>query len=154
VAAIRSDNRWLITASLDGTAQLWDLTAKDPIADAVVLRGHMSGQIDIVVISQDNHWLVTGSFDFGATLWDLTAKDPAANPLELPSNQRGVRAVAISPNNRWLVTGGTDGTVRLWFIQTSDLIDQARIAVGRNLTANEWALYFPGVPYHKTFPEL
>jgi hypothetical protein len=41
-----------------------------------------------------------------------------------------------------------------WFIQMSDLIDQARIAVGRNLTANEWALYFPGVPYHKTFPEL
>jgi WD40 repeat protein len=153
VATIRSDNRWLITASSDGTAQLWDLTAKDPTADAIVLRGH-TGPIDIVVISQDKHWLVTGSSDNAATLWDLTAKDPAANPLELPGNQKGVRAVAVSPNNRWLVTGGTDGSVRLWFIQTSDLIEQARIAVGRNLTANEWALYFPDMPYHKTFHEL
>jgi WD40 repeat protein len=153
VATIRSDNRWLITASSDGTAQLWDLAAKDPTAEAVVLRGH-TGPINIVVISQDKHWLVTGSSYNAATLWDLTAKDPAANPLELPGNQKGVRAVAVSPNNRWLVTGGTDGSIRLWFIQTSDLIEQARIAVGRNLTANEWALYFPGLPYHKTFHEF
>jgi WD40 repeat protein len=153
VVAIRSDNRWCIAASSDGTAQLWDLTAADPTAKPVVLRGH-TGPIDVVAISLDAHWLVTGSFHHAATLWDLTAKDPAANPVELPANQGGVRAAAVSPNNRWLVTGGTDGSVRLWFIETSDLIEQARIAVGRNLTANEWALYFPGAPYHKTFPEL
>jgi hypothetical protein len=25
---------------------------------------------------------------------------------------------------------------------------------GRNFSANEWQLYFPGQPYHKTFPDL
>jgi WD40 repeat protein len=105
-------------------------------------------------MSLDAHWLVTGSFENVATLWDLTAKNPAANPLSLPGNQQGVRAVALSPNRHLLVTGGVDGTVRLWFTETSDLIKQARIAVGRNLTTNEWTLYFPGEPYHKTFSDL
>ena len=33
-------NRWLVTGSLDGTPRVWDLTAKDPAANPVVLRGH------------------------------------------------------------------------------------------------------------------
>jgi hypothetical protein len=36
----------------------------------------------------------------------------------------------------------------------TDLIDRARITVGRNLSADEWRLYFPGEKYRKTFDEL
>ena len=46
------------------------------------------------------------------------------------------------------------GTARLWPLQVKDLIDLARITVGQNFTAEEWELYFPGEPYHKTFPDL
>jgi hypothetical protein len=52
------------------------------------------------------------------------------------------------------VTGGFDCTARLWPFQVEDLIDLARITVGRNFTAEEWKLYFPGEPYRKTFPDL
>src|SRR5271165_6319507 len=38
--AISSDDRWLVTGSEDKTARLWDLSAKDPAANPVVLRGH------------------------------------------------------------------------------------------------------------------
>ena len=38
--AISPDNRWLVTGSYDKTARLWDLSAKDPAANPVVLRGH------------------------------------------------------------------------------------------------------------------
>ena len=38
--AISPDNRWLVTGSNDKTARLWDLSAKDPAANPVVLRGH------------------------------------------------------------------------------------------------------------------
>jgi WD domain, G-beta repeat len=44
------------------TARLWDLSAKDPAANPVVLRGH-DGPVNAVAISQDNHWLVTGSYN-------------------------------------------------------------------------------------------
>ena len=38
--AISPDNHWLVTGSDDKTARLWDLRAKDPAANPVVLRGH------------------------------------------------------------------------------------------------------------------
>jgi WD40 repeat protein len=85
-------------------------------------------------------------------LWDI--KDRAANPLALRGHDGNIYSVAISPDNHWLVTGSLDGTARLWSLQVKDLIDLARITVGRNFTAQEWKLYFPGEPYHKTFPDL
>ena len=57
---ISPDNHWLVTGSGDKTARLWDLRAKDPAANPVVLRGH-EGTVNAVAISPDNHWLVTGS---------------------------------------------------------------------------------------------
>jgi hypothetical protein len=35
-----------------------------------------------------------------------------------------------------------------------DLMNLARITVGRNFSADEWNLYFPGEPYRMTFPDL
>jgi WD40 repeat protein len=49
---------------------LWDLTATDPAAAPIVLRGHSAG-IAAVAISSDNRWLVTGSWDNTARLWGL-----------------------------------------------------------------------------------
>jgi hypothetical protein len=37
---ISPDNHWLVTGGDDHTVRLWDLTAKDPAANPVVLRGH------------------------------------------------------------------------------------------------------------------
>jgi len=151
--AISPDSRWVVTGSDDNTARLWDLRAKDPTANPVVLRGH-EGKVYAVAISPDNRWLVTVSFDHTARLWDLRAEDPAASPLVLRGHDGWVYAVAISPDNHWLVTGSEDGTARLWLLQLNDLIDLARTTVGRNFSDDEWKLYFPGEPYHKTFPDL
>ncbi len=74
-------------------------------------------------------------------LWDLSAKDPAANPVVLRGQEAvyyEVLVVGISPHNHWLVTGCNDRTARLWPIQINDLIDLARVTVGRNFTAEEW----------------
>jgi hypothetical protein len=65
-----------------------------------------------------------------------------------------IRTLAISPDSRWVVTGSDDKTARLWLLQVNDLVDLARITVGRNFYADEWQLYFPGEKYRKTFPDL
>jgi WD40 repeat protein len=55
--AISPDNHWLVNGSLDSTARLWDLNAKNPAANPMVLRGH-EGAVSAVGFSPDNHWLV------------------------------------------------------------------------------------------------
>ena len=117
--AISPNNRWLVTSSADKTARLLDLSAKDPAATPIVLRGH-EGVVGAMAFSRDNHWLVTGSWDKTARLWDLTAKDPAATPIVLRGHGGVVYAVAISPDNRWLVTGSGDSTARLWDLSAED----------------------------------
>ena len=107
-----------------------------------------------MAISPDNRWVVTGSDDNTARLWDLSAKDPAANPVVLRGHEGPVRAVAISPDNRWVVTGSYDKTARLWLFQMNDLMNLARITVGRNFSADEWRLYFQSEKSRKTFDEL
>ena len=104
--------------------------------------------------AQPRRWLVTGSEDHTARLWDLSAKDPAANPIVLWGHENAVVAVAISPDNHWVVTGSEDKTARLWLLQTKDLMNLAHTTVGRNFSADEWRLYFPGEKYRKTFDEL
>jgi hypothetical protein len=37
---------------------------------------------------------------------------------------------------------------------TLDLLDLARMTVGRNFSADEWSLYFPGEEYRKTFEQI
>ena len=81
-------------------------------------------------------------------------KDPAAKPVVLRGHEAAVSAVAISPDNRWVVTGSSDKTARLWLLQINDLINLARVAGGRNFSANEWQLCFPGEKYRKTFADL
>ena len=116
--AISPDNRWVVTGSSDNTARLWDLSAKDPAANSIVLRGHEE-PVRAVAISPDNRWVVTGSLDKTARLWALSAKDPAANPIVL-RHESWVSAVAISPDNRWVVTGSDDKTARLWDLSAKD----------------------------------
>jgi WD40 repeat protein len=118
--AISADSRWLVTGGgADHTARLWDLRAKDPAANPVVLRGH-DGAVNAVAISADNRWVVTGSDDHTARLWDLSAKDPAANPVVLRGHDGPIRAVAISADSRWVVTGSDDKTARLWDLRAKD----------------------------------
>jgi WD40 repeat protein len=129
------------------------LTAKDWPDSPNILRGH-EGRINAVAISPDNQCLVTGSNDGTVRLWDLTAEDRAANSVVLRGHENGISGVAVSADNRWVVTGSYDSTARLWLLKRNDLILLARVVAGRNLSSDEWNLYFPGEDYRKTFPDL
>ncbi len=95
--AISADGHWLVTGNVDGTAHLWDLTAKAPATAPISLGGH-EGPVTVVAISPDSHWLFTGAIDQTDRLWDLTAKD--ASRAFRTIRRRGLAdAAAFSSDN-------------------------------------------------------
>ena len=110
---VSPDQRLLMTIDPDNAAQIWDLTAKDPTAKSIVLRGRRAA-ISAVAFSRDNRWVLTGAEDATARLWDLTVADPSTSAKVLHGHTDKVSCVAISQDSHWLVTGSLDGTVRLW----------------------------------------
>jgi WD40 repeat protein len=108
--AISPDGHWLATGGLG--VWVWDLTARDPTAAPVALRGHEQ-LVLAVAFTPDGRRLVTGSHDMTARLWDLSAPDPSAGSVVFRGHEGPVSAVQISAAGQ-LVTGGQDKTVRLW----------------------------------------
>jgi WD40 repeat protein len=119
VIAVSPDSHWLVTGSGDATVRLWDLTAEDPAASPLVLRGHKD-DITTVAFSPDIHWLVTGSADQTARLWDLSAPNPTASSIVLRGHEEWIETVSFSPDGHWLVTGSGDTTARLWDLTASN----------------------------------
>lgn len=150
---VSPDSHWLVTASADTTARVWDLTAPDPAAMPIVLLGH-ERSILAIAISSDSRWLATGGFDGMVNLWDLDAPDPAVTAVALRAHERAIFAAAISPDDHWLVTGSGDGTVRLWTLRPEELVALACGTAGRNLTSTEWAQYFSETAYRRTCSDL
>ena len=71
--AISYDSHWLVTGSVDNTARVWDLTAKDAGASPVILLGH-DGVVDALAISPDNRWLASRDGGETVRLWLLQMK--------------------------------------------------------------------------------
>jgi hypothetical protein len=49
--------------------------------------------------------------------------------------------IAFTPDSRFLMAFGQDGRVRLWHLNLDEMLDLAREAVGRELTADERVQY-------------
>ena len=106
--AFSPDGTLLATASNDGTARIWDLTAgTDPHHPG---RPHRLGAG--VAFSPDGTLLATASDDGTARIWDLAAAPAPAPPWKAtPARCSGV---AFSPDGTLLATAADDGTARIW----------------------------------------
>jgi WD40 repeat protein/serine/threonine protein kinase len=149
--AVSRDGRWLVTGSSDRTARVWDLNAEGAAAIGHVLSGHQ-GTVTSAAISPDGDWLVTGSFDNTVRLWNLGSADAGQLPRILHGHDSAVSGVAITPNGRRIVSWGYDRTTRIWAWQWNDLVEIAG-TLGRNLSREEWNMFFGGESYRKTIAD-
>jgi WD40 repeat protein len=111
--AFSSDQRLLASASLDGTARLWDFTSGNELAS---LDKHEAG-VTTLAFTPDGKRLVTGSFDRTVKLWNV------ADGSELRTwkgHPNAITQVAVSRDGRLLGVGcgeyNVPGEIWIWKI--------------------------------------
>jgi WD40 repeat protein len=171
--AFSSDGRALLTAGADGAARLWDLRAAS-LPPRVLMR--QEAGIAGACLSSDQRWLVTRDMDHSIRVWDLsrpydaascqfkleppTFPDPVAGTQYafgfevVPLDRRPEPSMAVSSGADLIVTADATNHLRLWRPQWEGLVAAARGVVARNFTEPEWARYFPGQEYRRTFEGL
>jgi serine/threonine protein kinase len=101
--------RRIVTASADGTAQLWDVKTGEPLTAPL----RHSAAVWSADFSPDGRRVATASEDKTARVWDADTGKPLTPPLE---HSGSVGYVWFSPDGERLVTGTwePDWRMRIW----------------------------------------
>ena len=105
--ALSPDEKWLVTASSDGTARVWDAATGQPISDPMQHRK----LVEWVAFSPDGKRVVTASWDKTARVWDAATGQPTSDPMQ---HRAEVKAAAFNPDGNRVVTTSLDKTARVW----------------------------------------
>jgi WD40 repeat protein len=103
-ATASADGRFVVTASRDNDARVWDAETGRLIQ---VLRGHF-GPVETASFSPDGRWIVTGG-PTTAGLWDAHS---GTLVFFMRGHSTPVTAVAFDPATNSILTGSRDGEVR------------------------------------------
>ncbi|KAK1947870.1 Transducin beta-like protein 3 [Phytophthora citrophthora] len=171
--AVSPDGRWLVSASKDRTARLWDLrptgdkkTKKILPRCVATCAGHTEA-LGAVAISQratsfatGAAFFVTGSSDKTLKLWSLQplagayAASSKPSPTELTistlgavkAHEKDVNAIAVSPNDRFIASASQDKLIKVWHSQQAGAGRLLTLAgVCRGHKRGVWAVEFSPV---------
>jgi hypothetical protein len=104
-ASFSPDGRWIVIASSDRTARVWDAANGKAIGEPM----RHDGQIKSAVFSPDGKWIVTASEDGTAHLWASMSGKPVGEPMR---HDGRVNDAVFSPDGKWVLTASDDGTAR------------------------------------------
>jgi WD40 repeat protein len=111
-ARFSADGRYVITASDDGTGQVWDVGAGGPAGPPL----RHGGAVLAAAFRPDGRAAVTAGADGTARVWEV----PGGRPLLPPLHHGGpVRSASFSADGRHILTAGGD-TARLWDAATGE----------------------------------
>ncbi|HLJ38658.1 MAG TPA: hypothetical protein VKT54_09655, partial [Steroidobacteraceae bacterium] len=112
---------WVVTASHDGTARIWDAATGRELA---VLTGHTAA-VDSARFSRDGRRIVTASHDGTARVWDAMS---AQELMVLSGHAGAVLSATFSPDGARIVTASDDKTIRVWDARVVELSAQLQWA--------------------------
>ena len=106
--AFSPDGKFVLTASDDGDARLWDAASGEMVRR---FTGH-TNIVRSVAFSSDGEYVLTGGLDNTVRLWDVTTGDE----LNMFSHATWVYSVAFSPDGKYVLTWTKNAV--LWNIET------------------------------------
>ena len=108
-AEFSDDGKFVITASDDNTARIWDAANGKQLS---VLAGHTARVTSVAFAPGENPTrAVTASQDGAVKLWDTQENKEI---LTLDGHTREVTSVAFSPDGKYVLTASEDGRAILW----------------------------------------
>ncbi|CAG8567238.1 8534_t:CDS:10 [Acaulospora morrowiae] len=110
-----SNNRILISSSLDGTVKIWDFkTAK------VLHIIKIMSPITSLKFHTENDLLAIVSDDLCIRVIDVETRKIIR---EFWGHQNRITDLTFSPDGRWIISASLDATIRTWDLPTSHLVD-------------------------------
>jgi hypothetical protein len=116
-AAFSPDGKWIVTASADRRAQIWQASTGQPAGEPL----QHDGYVWEAGFSPDGKWVATASADGTARVWDAATGKPRGQPLR---HDGVVKSVAFSRDGSWITTASTDGTGRVWDAATGQKVGE------------------------------
>lgn len=113
--AFNADGSQIVTASVDGTAHIWDGQTGKPV---LILSGH-DEPLTRAAFSPDGRRIVTASHDKTARIWDAAA---GKTLRVLSGHTMAVFDASFSPDGTRILTASSDGTARVWDATTGRLV--------------------------------
>lgn len=104
---VSPDGSWLVSASHDGAARIWD--AKTGEGTAQAHRTHK--RLWSAAVDPAGTTIATAGDDLVVWLWDAGTGEYLHT---LDAHTRQVWSVAFGPDGSQLASAGDDGTVRIW----------------------------------------
>jgi hypothetical protein len=106
-AAFSRDGKWVVTASWDQTARVWEAASGKEVGQPL----RHDSVVDSAVFSPDGKRVVTASWDQTARVWEAASGKEVGQPLR---HEGYVYSAAFSPDGKWVVTASWDQTARVW----------------------------------------
>src|SRR4030067_474329 len=107
VAPVQVPHWWVVTASSDNTARVWDAASGETVA---MLQGH-TGPVLSAAFSPDGKWVVTSSNDKTARVWEAATGRSVA---VLSGHEIQVVDAVFSPDGKVIATRGGGRAGRAW----------------------------------------
>jgi WD40 repeat protein len=114
-AQFSPDGQWVVTASDDETARVWEAATGKPVGEPMRHEADESKGIEAEVLSAqfspDGRWVVTASEDKTARVWEAATGKPVGEPMR---HEGRVSSAQFSPDGRWVVTASRGNTAQVW----------------------------------------
>ena len=115
------DGTHILTASMDGTARIWDATTGENTLTLTLTHADKD-RLTSVAWSPDGTHILTASRSGTTRIWDATTREDTPKPKLTLTHTDSVRAAAWSPDGRHILTASDDGTARIWDATTGEQV--------------------------------